>query len=235
MKSSYFVFLNYRVVAILFILAFVCCSKFISFSNAQLNNKTDNQSLIYSTFGSDSWESLNKNSGTIATAFIGIGSAVIAYLSYLFQKKRLDADLFIKVSGLFNDPQHRKARDILYYWHHNRDSLTKDDNKMREGFRIFDVDSIELLIELCKNMVRSDINEASTLVEHGYLSRNLFIREYYWIILKSWDCLENEIDDRRNGVGPTNYMENFERRKNEAKKYHKKIEKSGENRKLAVF
>jgi hypothetical protein len=228
MKFGCFAFLNYREVTIIFILVLVCCVELINFSNAQLENKTGNQSLTYSTIGTDIWELFNNNSGTIATTFIGIGSAVIAYLAYRFQKKRLDADLFIKVSGLLNDSQHRKARDILYHWYHNSNSLTNDDNKVREGFRIFNVDSIELLIELCKNMVRSDINEASTLVEHGYLSRNLFVREYYWIILKSWECLENEIFERRKGVGPKNYMENFERRKYEAEKYRKEIE----NRKI---
>lgn len=183
--------------------------------------------IVYGKY-SNLWELINENSGVIvslASIIIACISAGIAYFSYIFQKKRLDADVFIKVMDKFGDDKHRKARDILYHWHNNNGSINDNDPKLVEGLQVFGIKSPENLISLCKNMVRSDINGTSTLIKHGLLSRHLFVNEYYWIILKSWDCLEDEIFERRKVKGPERYMENFENEKNYAIKYYKKIEK----------
>jgi hypothetical protein len=183
--------------------------------------------IVYGKY-SNLWELINDNAGIIvslASIIIACISVGIAYFSYCFQKKRLDADVFIKVMDKFGDDKHRKVRDILYHWHKNNGLINDEDPKLIEGLQVFGIESPENLIESCKNMVRSDINGTSTLIKHGLLSRNLFVNEYYWIILKSCDCLEGEIYERRKEKGPERYMENFENERNHAIKYYKKIEK----------
>jgi hypothetical protein len=49
----------------------------------------------------------------------------------------------------------------------------------------------------------------------------MFIDEYWWIILNSWNVLENDIKERRNN-GISNYMLNFEDLKIMAEKFVKK-------------
>jgi hypothetical protein len=41
------------------------------------------------------------------------------------------------------------------------------------------------------------------------VERPLIIEEYWWIILISWNALEEEIKKRREGSGPHDYMKNL--------------------------
>jgi glutamyl-tRNA reductase len=110
-----------------------------------------------------------------------------------------------------DDIKHREARKVIFW-----ESTT-------ESFEIFGLSREEIgvskLESICKNMVRSDLNEMATLFRHNMVERHLIIEEYWWIILRSWNELEEEIRNRRESSGPHDYMRNLEEIKNKAEKY----------------
>jgi hypothetical protein len=77
------------------------------------------------------------------------------------------------------------------------------------------------LMTLSKNIVRSDFNELGTLVHYNLLDGKIFVAKYYWMILKIWSLLGNEIMTRRKTMGPPNYMEYLEEMRNKALEYAK--------------
>jgi hypothetical protein len=93
------------------------------------------------------------------------------------------------------------------------------DRKIEEGLELFETNSTDTLIKICKNIVRGDMNRAGTLVRYHFLNKKIFVKEYSWIIIKSWDCLSKDIELRRKQGIPKNYMENFEKLVKEARKF----------------
>ena len=75
---------------------------------------------------------------------------------------------------------------------------------------------------ICRNIVRSDFNEIGTLIHYNLLDGKIFIREYYWVILRVWSLLETEIENRRKQPGPPNYMEHLESMEKKAAEFAKK-------------
>jgi glutamyl-tRNA reductase len=72
----------------------------------------------------------------------------------------------------------------------------------------------------------------ATLFRHNMVERSLIREEYWWIILRTWKELEEEIRKRRESSCPHDYMKNFEELKNEAcryasKKYPEDLKKLG--------
>jgi hypothetical protein len=93
----------------------------------------------------------------------------------------------------------------------------------RAKFTEFEAEAKEALIEISKNIVRSDLNYAGTLVRYKMIESKMFIDEYWWIILSCWNILENDIKERRNtNNGISNYMRNFENLKIMAEQFVKK-------------
>jgi hypothetical protein len=118
---------------------------------------------------------------------------------------------------MLNDAKHREARRVLYdeprsvsYEILGLQRSTPDDGA-----------SINEIKSMSRDIVRSDFNENGTLVYHNLLDGTIFVREYYWVILKTWHLLAQEIMERRKGVGPPNYMEHFEEIHNMALEYAK--------------
>jgi hypothetical protein len=99
-----------------------------------------------------------------------------------------------------NDMKHREARKVLYG---NHTSASFEIPGLRAS-------SEEQLKNLSKHIVRSDLNEVATLIHHKLLDKKIFVREYTWIIVKTWRLLEVEIQERRKTIGPRDYMNNFE-------------------------
>jgi len=69
-------------------------------------------------------------------------------------------------------------------------------------------------------MVRGDLNEIATLSRHGLIDDSIFIKEFYWIILRVWYEVELSIIERRKD-GPSDYMTNFEDLKNKTEDFAK--------------
>lgn len=112
---------------------------------------------------------------------------------------------------ILNDIKHREARKVIY------------SEPTIESFQIFGLSredtNVSPLKIICENIVRSDLNEMATLFRHNMVERSLIIEEYWWIILRTWNGLEEEIKKRREGSGPHDYMKNLEELKNKAEQY----------------
>ena len=54
-------------------------------------------------------------------------------------------------------------------------------------------------MEISQTIVRSDFNEIAILIQHDILEYNIFVQEYWWIILKIWYKVEPKIIERRDG------------------------------------
>jgi len=93
----------------------------------------------------------------------------------------------------------------------------------KDKFTESDDEAKDAIVKISKDIVRSDLNHAGTLIHHKMMDSDVFLEEYWWIILKSWKVLETDIENRRNSQdGVSNYMHNFEELKNKAVDFAKK-------------
>jgi hypothetical protein len=143
--------------------------------------------------------------------YIAIVGIFVSGITYRFERKRFRATVLIEEMRTLNDIKHREARKVVYW------------EPTIESFEIFGLSredtNVSQLKTICENIVRSDLNEMATLFRHNMVERPLIIEEYWWIILRSWNELEEEIKKRREGSGPHDYMKNLEELKNKAEKY----------------
>jgi hypothetical protein len=123
---------------------------------------------------------------------------------------------------VLNDVKHREAHKILYSIDTDTFSATSFDIigvKMVDANQQINYNGLKTT---CKQIVRGDFNEISTLIHHGLLEEEIFIEEYYWVILKIWNLLRDEIKDTKAKTGQTNYMEHLEELEKKAAEYTKK-------------
>ena len=67
------------------------------------------------------------------------------------------------------------------------------------------------------------MNNAAMLIRHGLMNKSIFLEEYWWIVLRSWDSLEESISARRKkGDGASNYMQSLQYLKDDAETYASK-------------
>lgn len=144
-------------------------------------------------------------------AYVAIAGTVVSVITFLFERKRFRAIVLIEEMRTLNDIKHREARKVIY-----RETTI-------ESFEIFGLTgedtNVAQLKTISENIVRSDLNEMATLFRHNMVERSLIIEEYWWIILRTWNELEEGIKKRREGSGPHDYMKNLEELKNKAEKY----------------
>ena len=158
-------------------------------------------------------------------AYIAIAGVVVSYITYIFNKKQLKQNQLSELIKNFNQPSHREARKVIY--DHSQKKISNMSFQLleidRAKFTEFEAEAKEALIEISKNIVRSDLNYAGTLVRYKMIESKMFIDEYWWIILSCWNILENDIKERRNtNNGISNYMRNFENLKIMAEQFVKK-------------
>ena len=158
-------------------------------------------------------------------AYIAIAGVVVSYITYIFNKKQLKQNHLSELIKNFNQPSHREARKVIYDHSQKKNKFqTCLFNYLKlTKFTEFEAEAKEALIEISKNIVRSDLNYAGTLVLYKMIESKMFLDEYWWIILSCWNILENDIKERRNtNNGISNYMRNFENLKIMAEKFVKK-------------
>ena len=157
-------------------------------------------------------------------AYIAISGVVVSSITYIFNKKQLKQNQLSELIKNFNQPSHREARKVIYDHSQEKQISNRSFQLLevdRTKFNEFEAEAKDALIEISKNIVRSDLNYAGTLVRYKMIESKMFIDEYWWIILNCWNVLENDIKERRNN-GISNYMRNFEDLKIIAEKFVKK-------------
>jgi hypothetical protein len=124
----------------------------------------------------------------------------------------------MEVFRLLNLPEHREARKVTYgdKTHASYDILkiTKPEaDPMLEG----EIDRVS------REMVKGDMNNVATLIYHKLMDEDIFLEEYWWIILRCWDSVKTTVyERRRSGTGALSYMRNLEKLNGKAEKYGKK-------------
>jgi hypothetical protein len=144
------------------------------------------------------------------TSIIATAALAVSIITYIFEKKRFRLSALMQAFRLLNDIQHKEARRVVF------------GDATNASYEILGLENNKSLDELMRrslNIVRSDFNEIATLILHDIIDSNLFVEEYWWIILKVWQKVEPKITERRNSVGPSDYMKNFEVLKCRAEKY----------------
>jgi hypothetical protein len=161
-----------------------------------------------------------------APAFIitaaGLIVAIIAYVferkkfktTQEFEGKRFTTTILIQVIQQLNDIKHREARKVLY------EELPPNSSYEILGISLKEDSKINDIKKLASDMVRGDLNEIATLSRHGLIDDSIFIKEFYWIILRVWYEVELSIIERRKD-GPSDYMTNFEDLKNKTEDFAK--------------
>ncbi|MGB9169466.1 MAG: hypothetical protein WCB31_11120 [Nitrososphaeraceae archaeon] len=166
------------------------------------------------------------SSKELIASYVAIVGVFVSYITYRFNKKQLKQNQLSELIRSLNNPVHREARKVLYEYYEEKEIsnisfqlLEIEKTQLNE----YDDESKDAIIEISKNIVRSDLNHAGTLMHYKMIDPNVFLDEYWWIILNCWKILENDIKERRNKKnGTSNYMRNFEELRIKAEKFAKK-------------
>jgi hypothetical protein len=136
--------------------------------------------------------------GTIA-GIATITATIVAIITYVYGRKKFRLTTLLEAFRLLNDTKHKEAHKVLY------------DNISHSSFDILGVNrekaNSDDLRGIAATIVRSDFNEIATLAHHKLIDEKIFVREYWWIVLRVWFEIEAKIKERRTHTGPTNYME----------------------------
>jgi hypothetical protein len=163
----------------------------------------------------------------IVATTIPAAGVIVSVVTYVFQRKKFRLTALTEAFRLLNDVKHREARKVVY------------DKPNMSSFDIFGLVRPptsggevreEELTHICRDIVRSDFNQIGTLIHHDLLDGKIFIEEYYWIILKIWSSLKDEIERRRNSIGPPNYMQHLEYMYRQVEEYAKEHDTKAYNR-----
>ena len=142
-------------------------------------------------------------------AYIAAAGVFISYITYKFNKKQLNQNQLSELIKSLNHPSHREARKVIFD-HYKKEPISNISFQLleidRKQFGEYEAEAKDAIIEIAKNIVRSDLNHAGTLVHHKMIETKVFLEEYWWIILKCWNILEDDIKERRNQKnGISNY------------------------------
>jgi hypothetical protein len=147
---------------------------------------------------------------TVIIATIGI---TISLITFFYQRKQLQLRGLIEVMKDLHLPAHREARNIIY---HGERAISKE----RFGILGLEPGDTEQAIKLSQDIIRNDLNNAATLIRHKLMNESIFLQEYWWIVLRTWDSLKVDILARRNiNDGSSEYMLSLEKLKDKAEKY----------------
>jgi hypothetical protein len=139
--------------------------------------------------------------GAFTVYVLGAGVAV-STITYIFQRRELKLKGLAEIFRELSLPSHRAARKVLY------EGVTLD------SYAVLGLDkertSPDVVKNICENIIRSDLSYAATLIRHGLLDGPIFIEEYWWIILRAWDKMEEDISKIRiSNTGGSRYMRNY--------------------------
>ena len=147
------------------------------------------------------------------TVIVGAAGFAVSLFTYRYQKKQLKLKGLEELLKELSQPSHREARKVLNY------GITADSSAIL-GLGIASPSAVK---KISANIVSSDLNHAATLIKHGLLDGSVFVKEYWWIILSSWDSLKEDVYERRKlDTAPSDYMRNLEDLMKKAVKYGKK-------------
>jgi hypothetical protein len=150
----------------------------------------------------------------IVAVITGAGVSV-SVVTYIFERKKFRLTALVEVMRQLHDTKHREARKVVY-------GTINEASFDIIGINTPTVDeelNLQGLKDICTDIVRSDFNEIGTLIHYDLLDGKIFIKEYYWMILKIWSLVKDQIYSRREKEGPTNYMVHLEEMKEKATKY----------------
>lgn len=155
------------------------------------------------------------------TLIVGSAGVAVSVITYVFQRKQVKLRGLIEVFKDLNLPNHREARRVTY-----GESSNTSYDLLGISPPNAELGTTGELHRVSSDIVRSDMNNAATLIEHGLMDGTIFVEEYWWIILRSWDNSRDRIINRRNsGTGASGYMHNLELLKSKAEKYARKHHK----------
>lgn len=145
--------------------------------------------------------------------------AAVSILIFWYQRKTARHTAVAEAFKMLNDVKHREARKVLY-------DIDEKRPPREASYDIIGIDSNkpsnqEALVEICKDIVKNDFNEIGTLIHYRLLDGKIFINENFWIILKIWSLVHEDIKDRRKRHS-FNYMQRLEELKEKACKYAEK-------------
>lgn len=161
-----------------------------------------------------SWVSLFYSQAAIAL-YVAIAGVAVSTITYIFQRRQLKLRGLVEVFKELNLIPHREARRVFY-------GEVSDASYDILGLRRPDYDGavVDDIHRVSADIVRSDLNNAATLIEYGLMDESIFIEEYWWIIIRCWDRMKDTIVKRRNsGTGAYGYMRNLETLKNKSVNY----------------
>jgi len=155
------------------------------------------------------------------TVIVGAAAVFVSATNLIYQRRQLKLRGLVEVVRDLHLPSHWEARRIVY---EGRDAVTKESYGILGLVGESEEDrSVEEALSFSENIVRHDMNNAAMLIRHGLMNKSIFLEEYWWIILRSWDSLEVNISATRNkGDGASNYMQSLQYLKNDAEAYASK-------------
>lgn len=173
--------------------------------------------------GIDCWLTIYNGWGSVLTskeaiaAYIAAAGVAVSVITYIFQRRQLKLNALVEVFKVLNLPSHREARRVSYGKGSDGSyDLLKVKRPDEDGAIVGELERISA------DIVRGDMNNAATLINHHLMDGSIFLEEYWWIILRCWDNVKDIVFERRkSGTGASGYMHNLQTLNDRAEKYAK--------------
>jgi hypothetical protein len=155
------------------------------------------------------------------TVIVGAAAVFLSATNLIYPRKQLKLRGLVEVVRDLHLPSHREARRIVY---EGRNAVTTESyGILGLAGELGEDRNVEQVLTFSENIVREDMNNAAMLIRHGLMNKSIFLEEYWWIVLRSWDSLEESISARRKkGDGASNYMQSLQYLKDDAETYASK-------------
>lgn len=125
----------------------------------------------------------------------------VSVVTYIFERKKVRLTALVEVMRQLHDTKHREARKVVY----GTISEASFDIIGINTLTVNEELNLQGLKDICTDIVRSDFNEIGTLIHYDLLDGKIFIKEYYWMILKIWSLRYTQ-EERRRGQLTTWYI-----------------------------
>jgi hypothetical protein len=172
------------------------------------------------------WESVISIAITTAAVFVSAVTLWYQKKNYMetvkAEKEKVLLAGLAEAFRLLNDVKHREARKVLY-------NIRPGWAPSESSFNIIGIKEVtskdesnqKALEDICKDIVKNDCNEIGVLAYYGLVEEEKFIEEGFWVILKVWDLLKDEIMVRRERDS-SHHMKHLEDLRTKACEYAKK-------------
>jgi hypothetical protein len=177
--------------------------------------------IIFSGYSEYIWS--QRDSVTKLLSVIGVPFSIIFSSYTIYRSRRSEKHQgLIDTFKLLDDNGHRNARRRIYNLHEETIPERREKILLTMGLKKDEVARADAIHVESKEIVKADFNQIGYMIENDTISKNDFLRVYWYDVLKSWRVLSADINSTRINLKDPKYMYGFQQLQKNAITYMSK-------------